>query len=70
MAVFDLERLLLVLTEEQVEFIIAGGVAAALQGAPVLTQDVDILYRIEEGKRGAARARVVPSPRRGARRFT
>jgi hypothetical protein len=34
MAVFDLERLLLVLSEEQVEFIIVGGVAAALQGAP------------------------------------
>jgi predicted nucleotidyltransferase len=49
MAVFDLERLLLVLSEEQVEFIIVGGVAAALQGAPVLTQDVDILYRIEDG---------------------
>jgi predicted nucleotidyltransferase len=49
MAVFDLGRLLLVLSEEQVEFIIVGGVAAALQGAPVLTQDVDILYRIEDG---------------------
>jgi predicted nucleotidyltransferase len=49
MAVFDLGRLLLVLGEEQVEFIIVGGVAAALQGAPVLTQDVDILYRIEDG---------------------
>jgi predicted nucleotidyltransferase len=47
MAVFDLGRLLLVLSEESVEFIIVGGVAAALQGAPVLTQDVDILYRIE-----------------------
>jgi len=49
MAVFDLGRLLLVLGEEGVEFIIVGGVAAALQGAPVLTQDVDILYRIEDG---------------------
>jgi len=49
MAVFDLGRLLLVLSEERVEFIIVGGVAAALQGAPVLTQDVDILYRIEDG---------------------
>jgi hypothetical protein len=47
--VFDLGRLLLVLNEEQVEFIIVGGVAAALQGAPVLTQDIDILYRIEDG---------------------
>ena len=40
---------MLVLTEERVEFIIVGGVAAALQGAPVLTLDVDILYRIEDG---------------------
>lgn len=48
MGVFDLTRLLLVLGEEQVEFIIVGGVAAALQGAPVLTQDIDILYRIED----------------------
>lgn len=41
--------MLRVLVEEQVEFIVVGGVAAALQGAPVLTQDVDILYRIEGG---------------------
>lgn len=40
--------MLAVLTEEHVEFILVGGIAAALQGAPVLTQDVDILYRIEE----------------------
>jgi predicted nucleotidyltransferase len=32
----------------QVEFVIVGGVAGALQGAPVLTQDVDIVYRIDE----------------------
>ena len=57
MAVFDLGRLLLVLSEERVEFIIVGGVAAALQRAPVLTQDVDILYRIEDGKLGTAFSR-------------
>ncbi|HVJ18760.1 MAG TPA: nucleotidyltransferase [Polyangiaceae bacterium] len=45
---FDHERLLGVLVSHSVEFIVVGGVAAALQGAPVLTQDVDILYRIEE----------------------
>ncbi len=49
MAVFDLGRLLLVLSQEHVEFIIVGGVAAALHCAPVLTRDVDILYRIEDG---------------------
>ncbi len=47
MPVFDLARMLAVLAEEHVEFILVGGIAAVLQGAPVLTQDVDILYRIE-----------------------
>lgn len=48
MAVFDLGKMLGVLCGQRVEFMVVGGVAAALQGAPVLTQDVDILYRIEE----------------------
>lgn len=42
---FDLEALLGAL--EGVEFILVGGVAAAVQGAPIVTQDVDILYRLE-----------------------
>lgn len=41
---FDLEALLGAL--EGVEFILVGGVAAAVQGAPIVTQDVDILYRL------------------------
>ena len=45
---FDLERLLGVLVVHDVRFLVVGGVAAALQGAPVLTQDVDILYLIED----------------------
>ncbi|HEV8247422.1 MAG TPA: nucleotidyltransferase [Polyangiaceae bacterium] len=45
---FDLGRLFEVLCSHRVEFFVVGGVAAALQGAPVLTQDVDILYLIEE----------------------
>jgi len=45
---FDLSRLLSVLHTHEVDFIVVGGVAAALQGAPVLTQDMDVLYRIEE----------------------
>jgi predicted nucleotidyltransferase len=48
MAEYDLARMLRVLSEEQVEFLLVGGIAAVLQGAPVLTQDIDILYRIEE----------------------
>lgn len=34
---------------KDVEFILVGGVAAAVQGAPITTQDIDILYRIEPG---------------------
>lgn len=45
---FDLGRLLSVLRSHGVEFFVVGGVAAALQGAPVLTQDVDILYLLDE----------------------
>ncbi len=32
------------LTRHEVEFLIVGGVAAVLEGAPVLTLDLDILY--------------------------
>jgi len=42
---FDLEAMLHALRD--VDFILVGGVAAAVQGAPIMTQDVDILYRIE-----------------------
>lgn len=44
---FDLEIVLRTLTEHEVEFILVGGVAAAVHGAPIMTQDLDILYRIE-----------------------
>ncbi len=42
---FDLEAMLRALRD--VEFILVGGVAAAVQGAPIVTQDVDILYRLD-----------------------
>jgi hypothetical protein len=42
---FDLEEMLRAL--RGVDFILVGGVAAVVQGAPIVTQDVDILYRIE-----------------------
>ncbi|MDX2056106.1 MAG: hypothetical protein SFV15_27140 [Polyangiaceae bacterium] len=42
MAVVDWGKMLRVLCEHRVEFMVVGGVAAALQGAPVLTLDVDI----------------------------
>lgn len=38
-------RQLATLLGHEVEFIIVGGVAAVLEGAPVLTLDLDILYR-------------------------
>lgn len=45
---FDLGRLLAVLRNHRVDCFLVGGVAAALQGAPVLTQDVDILYLVDD----------------------
>lgn len=45
---FDLGRMLGVLIEHGVDFFVVGGVAAALQGAPVVTRDVDILYLMED----------------------
>jgi len=41
-------RLLEVLVQHEIEFIIVGGVAAILEGAPILTQDLDILHRPTE----------------------
>src|SRR5262245_29200471 len=37
--------LLRVLRSHQVEFIIVGGLAAVLQGAPIVTADLDIVHR-------------------------
>lgn len=42
MAEFDPAAVLRVLTENEVDFVVVGGVAARLRGAPLLTQDVDI----------------------------
>ena len=42
MAEFDPVALFRVLVAHQVEFVVVGGIAARLRGAPVLTQDVDI----------------------------
>ena len=38
-------RLLEVLVRHEVEFVIVGGVAALLEGAPILTLDLDIVHR-------------------------
>ena len=37
---------LLVLVSYEVEFIVVGGVAAVFEGAPVVTLDLDIVYRL------------------------
>lgn len=41
----DLEALLKAITEAGVEVIVVGGVAAVLHGAPITTQDLDVVYR-------------------------
>ena len=41
----NFERLLKSLSEASVDFIIVGGVAAAVHGSIRLTQDLDIVYR-------------------------
>lgn len=42
---FDPREALRVLTEHGVEFVVIGGIAAAVHGAPVPTFDVDVCYR-------------------------
>jgi hypothetical protein len=39
----DVETVLRVLAEHEVAYLLVGGVAAVMHGAPVLTQDVDVL---------------------------
>ncbi len=39
------ERVLRRLVENEVEFLVVGGMAAVLQGAPIVTQDLDVCYR-------------------------
>ena len=41
----DLNALLKGLNEARVEFILVGGLAAVIQGAPVTTFDLDIVHR-------------------------
>jgi predicted nucleotidyltransferase len=41
----ELDELLTALVEGEVEFILVGGAAALIHGAPITTQDVDIVHR-------------------------
>lgn len=43
----DFHRILKTLADANVDFIVVGGVAAVLQGAPIHTKDLDILYSLE-----------------------
>jgi len=45
----DFKALLRTLSEQRVEFILVGGVAAVAHGSAKLTQDVDVVYRRTEG---------------------
>jgi hypothetical protein len=39
------ERVVIALRNSKVEFIVVGGVSAVLQGAPIVTRDLDVCYR-------------------------
>ncbi len=43
---FNFRALVKVLVEHEVEFAIVGGMAGVMQGAPIHTQDLDILYSL------------------------
>ena len=45
----DFLQILRTLTRHSVDFILVGGVAAAVQGAPIMTFDVDVLYSTDTG---------------------
>lgn len=45
----DLEALLQVLCAAEVQFIVVGGAAAVLHGAPITTQDLDIVHSRTDG---------------------
>lgn len=49
MADFDPVAMLRVLVRHDVEFVLVGGIAARLRGAPLLTQDVDVTPSTDRG---------------------
>lgn len=51
-AALDARGLLELLVRHEVEFIVVGGVAAVLQGAPITTMDLDIVHRRSEANVG------------------
>jgi hypothetical protein len=70
-AEYDPVGMLRVLVEHRVEFVVIGGVAARLRGAPILTQDLDVTPRASQSNLAAlatalddleARLRTVADP--------
>ena len=45
---FNFRAMVRVLAAHEVDFAIVGGLAAAVQGAPIHTQDLDVLYSLRE----------------------
>lgn len=58
----DLEGLLRALCEQEIAFVIVGGAAAVLHGAPTTTQDLDIVP--EQSRREPHAAAIRPAARR------
>lgn len=51
---FDPAAIIRVLVEHKVEFIVVGGIAATLNGAIIATQDLDVLYALDDRPKPAA----------------
>ena len=52
----DFLALLRALSRHGVEYVVVGGVAAILEGAPISTFDLDIVYRVEDANLGRLQA--------------
>jgi hypothetical protein len=50
--VFDLEAILRRLADHRVDFIVVGGVASVIEGAPINTFDLDVVHSREPGNVG------------------
>lgn len=65
---FDIERMLRVLDEHGVQYVVVGGIAGRLHGSPTVTQDLDICYERSDDnlERLAAALRDLGAHLRGA----
>ena len=58
------ERVVSALSSGKVEFIVVGGVSAVLQGAPIVTRDLDLCYRRTSDNLSRLAAALSPFPLR------